>query len=378
MNCPDWSNPLHDYVDGELSRADAQAFEAHLTTCAECRHALASLRALRTATAALDREIAPARDLWSGISDEVERAIPGALGQRPAFANATAATPPRSSLSWFLPFAVAASIAGLFFAAEHNLPARRGPAWKVSSVLGAPRIDTRAIDGTGQMHIGQWLETDHASRARVEVGSIGQVNVEPNSRLRLIDASATDHRLELARGELHALIWAPPRLFFVNTSAATAVDLGCAYDLKVADNGDGELRVTSGYVALEHDGREAIIPAGLVCRTRPGAGPGTPFDPTAPAALRDALERFDFSGKAGRPAALADVLKQARAEDYVMLWHLLSRAPSSAQRGEVFDVLAQHHAPPAGVTRTGIVADNAAMREAWAGELGLRSFAKRL
>jgi hypothetical protein len=367
MNCTDWSDRLHDFVDGELPRADAQALEAHLAGCADCRRALESLRALRVATMALEREIAPERDLWAGIASELK------TDRAPVVPFPV--TPARRPWSLtFLPLAVAASIAALFFVVERTPPAPRGPAWNVSSVDGAPRINTRAIVGAGQIHVGQWLETDHASRARVDVAEIGYVNVAPNSRLKLVNTSATDHRVELARGEMHALIWAPPRLFFVNTPSATAVDLGCAYDLKVADNGDGELRVTTGYVALEHDGRESIIPYGFACRTRAGTGPGTPFDPAAPEALLAALDRFDFT-KAGRPAALADVLKQARPEDYVTLWHLLSRAPA-AQRGEVFDVLAKHRAPPAGVTRSGIVADDAAMREKWADALGLRSFAR--
>jgi hypothetical protein len=369
MNCTDWSDRLHDYVDGELPRADAQALEAHLAGCADCRHALASLRALRQATAALDRAIAPGRDLWAGIAPELK------TGQSHAAGGAVVPfpTPARRSLPLrFLPYAVAASIAALFFIAERIQPAPRGEGWNVSSVDGAPRINTRAIIGSGQIQVGQWLETDHASRARVEVATIGYVNVEPNSRLQLVNTSATDHRVQLARGEMSAFIWAPPRLFFVNTPSATAVDLGCAYDLKVAENGNGELRVTAGYVALEHDGRESIIPFGFACHTRPGTGPGTPFDPAAPAALLAALDRFDFT-KTDRPAALADVLRQARPEDYVTLWHLLSRAPA-AQRGAVFDVLAKYREPPAGVTRAGIVADNAAMRETWADALGFKRF----
>jgi hypothetical protein len=174
---------------------------------------------------------------------------------------------------------------------------------------------------------------------------------------------------------MHALIWAPPRLFFVDTPSATAVDLGCAYTLTVADNGGGELHVTTGYVALEHQGREAIIPAGAMCLTRRDVGPGTPFAEGASDALRAALQRRDFQ-RATDDATLHEILTQARAEDAVTLWHLLART-EDAQRAAVFDTLAQLHAPPAGVTRAGILAGDTAMRHAWAAELGLGVFATR-
>ena len=167
---------------------------------------------------------------------------------------------------------------------------------------------------------------------------------------------------------MSALIWAPPRLFFVETPGATAIDLGCAYTLSVDDAGAGTLRVTSGYVALEHDGREALIPAGLICLTRRGAGPGTPFAANASAALKTALARFDFEN--GGASALGEILAQAGTGDEVMLWHLLARA-APAQRAGVFDRLATLHTPPASITREGIIAGDATMRLRWAEELGL-------
>ena len=80
--------------------------------------------------------------------------------------------------------------------------------------------------------------------------------------------------MALDRGEIRARIWAPPRLFFVNTPSATAIDLGCAYTLQVDDRGWGKVRVETGWVAFEHKGRESFIPKDAMCATRPGVGPG--------------------------------------------------------------------------------------------------------
>lgn len=361
MNCTAAKEKFHDHADGELAPEDGGRLETHLATCDSCRREMAELRDLLARARGLPREITPGRDLWPGIE-----------------ARATPTAKPRSTSArrpWFVALGLAAA-AGLILSVslrkETPLPA--ASSWAIAAVAGTPQVDRKDFQGSTRLAVGQWLETDRSSRAKIEIGSIGQVDIEPNSRVRLVDASATDHRVELARGTLRALIWAPPRLFFVNTPSATAVDLGCAYTLSVDDHGAGVLHVTSGYVALEHEGRESIIPAGFTCATRQRFGPGTPFANDIPDELRAALERFDF--EAGGPAALAEVLTRARAEDAITLWHLLGRVEAS-ERGAVFDALARFHAVPPAVTRAGIVTGDAAMRNAWARELGFGRFVTR-
>ena len=125
---------------------------------------------------------------------------------------------------------------------------------------------------------------------------------------------------------MSARIWAPPRLFFVDTPSAVAADLGCAYTLEVDDAGSSLLRVTSGWVALELKDRESIVPAGAACETRPGVGPGTPYFEDCAGDFRNALEKVDFhSSEIERADALKVLLSQARPRDTLTLWHLLSR-----------------------------------------------------
>jgi hypothetical protein len=378
MNCTDWNSQLNDYVDGDLDAAATSTLENHLATCAACRAELAALRSLRADTVALPRELAPARDLWAGIRNELPR-----TETSPAKIAAAIQAPAGKLLQFFVPLAAAAAVALLSPIAQRHssevIAARvsrsEGRAWTVAPVAGAPRLATRDLQREGKFSVGQWLETDANSRAKISVGAIGEVSVAPNSRIRLINDAATDHRLELARGSMSAFIWAPPRLFFVETPAATAVDLGCAYTLDVDDQGRGELYVTSGYVALEHGGRESIVPAGVKCLTRPGTGPGTPFVADAPAELRAALERFDFSAVASTAtSSVAEVLAHIRPDDAVTLWHLLTRTDAAA-RGQVFDALHALRPAPEGVTCAGILAGDTAMRTRWAESLGLMSFA---
>ena len=176
----------------------------------------------------------------------------------------------------------------------------------------------------------------------------------------------------MAHGIVHALIWAPPGQFVIDTPSSRAVDLGCAYTLDVRPDGAGTIDVTAGWVAFEHAGRESLIPAGARCATRTGVGPGTPCLLDAPAVLVDALTVLDFGPtfNQARPAALARVLGAARPGDAITLWHLLARVPEP-DRGAVFDALAQFVAPPPLVTREGIRRGDRAMRDAWWGALDL-------
>ena len=379
MNCTECTAKLNDCVDGQLPAAEARATAAHVASCAACRRELEALRALLATATALPRGIAPRRDLWAGIRSEVERVVPHALSARRHATQTSGLETSRSTfkatLSWFAPLAIAASVAAVFTVVERLTPPRpRGPAWSVAALEGAPRVDAKTFAGQTAFRVGQWLETDAASRAEVTVGAIGRVTLDSNSRLRLATAAEKDHRLELARGSLSAFIYAPPRIFFVDTPSATAVDLGCAYTLKVNDDGDGALHVSLGYVALEHKGRESIIPSGAMCFTRRGAGPGTPFVEDASGSLRAALEKFDFQPGAAR-SALQTILTEARAQDAITLWHLLART-AGTDRENVFDRLASHHAPPAGVTRAGILSGESAMRTAWGLELGIGTFGR--
>jgi hypothetical protein len=245
-------------------------------------------------------------------------------------------------------------------------PAEAAPTWEVARVAGAPRVGAKQLEGRGRLAVGEWLETDAASSAKLNVADIGEVDVGPNSRVRLLKTRSTEHRLALARGRLHAMIDAPPRLFIVETPSATAIDLGCSYTLEVDDAGRSRLHVTSGWVALATKGREAIVPAGAVCLTEPGKGPGTPYFDDASPAFRAALTRLDFRG--GGQKDLEVVLTESREYDTLTLWHLLARVGPS-ERARVYDRMASLVPPPQGVTRAGILRLNRAMLELWAQEL---------
>ena len=264
--------------------------------------------------------------------------------------------------AWSLPVAAAAACIALVWHFD-NAPK---VGWRVVRLEGNPVVRSRPISDAGTMAVGEWLQTDGSSRARITVGDIGTVEVAPNSKIRLVNSSANEQRLRLASGEISASVSAPPRLFFVDTAASTAVDLGCAYTMKADADGNGVLSVTLGWVSLEWHSRESLVPAGASCRTRPKIGPGTPYFDDAPKDLEDSLANFDFAN--GGEPALDSILAEARVRDTLTLWHLLSRV-DPADRQHVFDRITALVPLPKGVSRESALQLDPATLKHWREEL---------
>ncbi len=255
--------------------------------------------------------------------------------------------PRRPRLAWVSAMAASLAIAILAARAPMATPS-------IAMVAHGPvLVGQDSVEGKALLPAGAWLETSDA-RARLTLAAdIGTVDVNPRSRIKLVEATDRRQRLELARGSIRASVDAPPRLFIVDTPSARAVDLGCAYTLHVEPDGSGSLSVDTGWVALETGGRDAYVPAGAVCEMRPGVGPGTPRFRDAPAELHEALDRLDFGGAA--EGDLAIVLATARERDTLTLWHLLARVPES-DRTRVFERLASLAPPPATLERANLLA----------------------
>ena len=328
--------------------------------------------------------------LWDGTGEpdpeiqKLETVLARFRHQRPAPSFAGLQAPQPRPRFWQLPWfprlaAVTAAvvvIASVAIVSHKSNPAHVSePGWDVASLRGSPRIGSTTVVGNGattRLGIGQTLETDSRSRASIRVEQIGRVEVEPDTRLRLLKTGSGQKRLGLERGTIHARIWAPPGEFVVDTPSAVAVDLGCAYTLHVDDSGNGLLRTTLGWVGFKLDDRESFIPAGAACATRPKIGPGTPYFEDASELFRTSLSRFDFEANApaDRSAALNQVLAQARKRDALTLWHLLPRV-SGSERGRVYDRLAALVPPPRDVTREGVLRLDRGMLDLWWNQLGL-------
>lgn len=354
------------YLHGELPAEDVRRVAEHLLDCERCRTELEEIRFGAQLASQLQREQAP-----DGLWDELELAI---SSHRRGSKNEEVAQR-KFGISWpmlkvcleLAPVLIVIGL-GVAFLTRYFQPPQpdNRPSWEVTRLDGRPTVGKQRIAEKGKLPLGEWLTTDETSRAQISVGQIGEVKIEPNSRVRLVETQDDNHRLAMQRGKMEAFIWAPPRKFFVETPSALAVDLGCSYTLEVAEDGTALLNVTMGWVAFEWQGRESFVPAEAKCVTRPTLGPGTPYFGDASAEFQTALTAFDT----GNADSLETVLVSARKRDALTLWHLLGRTDGET-RGKVYDRLAGLIPPPKKVTRAGVLSGNRAMLDLWWKELGL-------
>ncbi len=275
---------------------------------------------------------------WSGRRVPLERAKP--------------ADPPFGKKLWLI--AAAASLvlgvpSAFFIQRTHSL--QPVTSWRLS----------RAGHKPSSVLAGQLIETGRAG-ATIESELVGKVDLDPDTRLRFLSTQQDQHRLALQHGTIHALIWAPPTRFVVDTAAAKTVDLGCQYTLSVARNGQGFLTVELGWVAFQWNKIESFIPEGAACTTQVGRGPDTPYFLDASKTLTKALAEFDSSGSG---QALNTVLQAARRRDALTLWHLLQRTQGDKQAAVFTRFAALVNMPPA-ATRDGVLrGDPKSMDAAW-------------
>lgn len=350
---------LSAYCNGELSTEQSRYVREHLLACERCRHEHDEVKLGVQLAQQLPLTQAPA-DMWGEIEELLDKQL-----RKPVF------QPKAPKLAWgFSWYRIAALSAVVVAAVAIGLiwSFYYGPraSLEVSNIVGNVRIGGDRINKPGSLKVGQTLETGDSSRVKLLIGTIGEVELDPNSRIRLVRTRETEHRIALDRGRMSAKITAPPRLFFVNTPSAEAIDLGCAYTLEVDDARRSLLHVTSGWVELVGNGHESYVPIGAMCESRPGIGPGTPYFADASEAFVRALERFDFEG--GDEQAFNTVLAESRPRDTFTLWQMLSRVEGT-RRVQVLNRMIELVGLPASVTREATLKLDQKTLDAWKDEM---------
>ena len=353
---------LSAYCNDELAADQAQWVREHLLGCERCRSEYDEIKLGVNLAQQLPLVSAPA-EMWSEIESLLDERT-----QRPVF------EPKAPKLAFaFTWYRVAAATAVLLLAVLIGwiVSLRSNPqvpkvSWEVEGRGNAVRIDGDKISGKGQLAIGETLKIGEFSGAKVTVSDIGEVELDPNSQIRLLQTNSDEHRIALDHGLMRATISAPPRLFFVNTLAAEAIDLGCVYTLQVDNLGRGLLHVTLGEVLLVRNDREVYVPRFAMCRARPEIGPGTPYFEDASETFVRLLESFDFEN--GGDEALTALLGEARQRDTFTLWHLLSTVDGE-RRVQVLNRMISLVGLPKGISREAVLRLDQLTLEAWKDEM---------
>ena len=162
---------LSAYGHGELTPRESAEVGAHLMACSRCRSEFEEIK-LGIKLAEQLPELSAPDSLWADLQ----------LLREAEASNRDDVILKRQSKKlnlWQPRFAAIAAglllIAGLgAFWFSRN---QTRPSWEVARLEGMPRIGSSAISEKGRLGVGQWLETDGNSRAKIDVGTIGQVEV---------------------------------------------------------------------------------------------------------------------------------------------------------------------------------------------------------
>jgi hypothetical protein len=131
------------------------------------------------------------------------------------------------------------------------------------------------------------------------------------------------------------------------------------------------LRVTTGQVAFEFEGREIYVPAGAVCESVKGRGPAAPVFANAGAEFKAAVAELEFAPRSD-PRAVRRMLDLAEREDTLTLWHLFtSKRTVPDLRRAVYEKLTTVFPKPEGrkITEEGLLSGDHAMCDAWMEEM---------
>jgi hypothetical protein len=219
-----------------------------------------------------------------------------------------------------------------------------------------------------QLAVGSTFRTTSSEAASVRVARIGTMQILGDTTLTLRSTASNRHRLVLEEGTVRVRVWAPPFSVAIRTPAGEVMDLGCEFELRVAD-GVSHARVLSGWVQLENLHGEALVPAGASSVMSGDARPGIPVFDDASEEFRMAVRTHERS--LGDTTTTERLVALTRPRDVFTLLHLMQRRSAASAR--LASRAAELVPPPAGVDPAAAAAGDTAALDRWMDVLALPS-----
>jgi len=186
-----WTEQLSEYLDESLPRAEREALDEHLATCAECRETLDELRRVVDRARGLD-DRPPSKDLWSGIATRI--------GSGTAIVSIDRARAPARStrrLSFSIPQALAAGIALMAVSSGVVWLSLRSPASGQQAADPGRSIDMPAawhqMDSSVDPVVANLRKTLQVNRAQLNDSTVRILE----KNLAIIDSAIADARRAL-------------------------------------------------------------------------------------------------------------------------------------------------------------------------------------
>ena len=240
----------------------------------------------------------------------------------------------------------------------------------IKKISGFPVINSKIVTDNSILKIGENLTTDSESRARLVLASIGEIDVEPQTEIKIIETESSEYQLVLSKGKISVRTWEAPKLFSIETPSSSIKDFGSVYYLSVDEKSQTKLQVKSGWVLMETKNNNSLCNEESMCYADQTDGAGIPFSINASDTFQKALYKLNF--EKGGEEELTAVLSESRKDDLISLFYLLIRS-KQAVREKILDRITQLHILPHRITRQEILSgDREILARLWTG-LGLGS-----
>jgi RNA polymerase sigma-70 factor (ECF subfamily) len=261
----------------------------------------------------------------------------------------------------YLIFALAALAGIIYF-----LFFMSGAKWQISSTEGSPTIFNEPVKNGFTLSEKDVLACNSNSAATIRIEKIGILKVRGNTNL----TRTGNFVANLDKGSIELIKDASEELFTVQTPSALIKDyyLGGNYILNVDDEGNSMVEVKEGWVIINFNSTETLVPPGHNCTAKKGAGLSAPVSISATEEFRYDIDLFFFSN--GGDGTMESILNQAKIKDGYTLWNLIKIAPAK-YREKIVDALMKLVPLPPETNKEGLLELRPEMMQRLLDEIGI-------
>lgn len=353
VNCDKIKNRelIDNLTDNEISDENKIYIEQHLTECNDCKRYYFEVLSLNEKISKLPKNVNPKTNIWKSVEGKLEDEnikITQISGNLFTVSNITEIKNDNTQNEFikpknYLKYAVAASIVlilGIFSlpflfnkSVDLNSEGNVFGYWQVQKLKGNPTLSDKPLATLDSIREGEWIITDDSSEAMIKIEGIGDIIVEPKTKLRILKNEDGENKVYLEYGTINTNLSNSVKSivpFAVQTANGIVRDTkGGSYTFTMNENGDGMIFVKDGIVNFVSNGKESVIPSGKVCIVQALNGPGVPFSVNTSPQFKNAIMHFDENS--GDLSAINSVISTSGNQDLVSLINLMPRVSPEVQ-----------------------------------------------
>ncbi|MBS1492479.1 MAG: zf-HC2 domain-containing protein [Bacteroidetes bacterium] len=335
MNCSQVQEYFDEFYSNELNPETKNLVQKHLDDCKECASEYSAFVLLKEKAKSLRKEILPPKQIFANIENEIK--MKNDIKITPLSNNILTIdfhedkkevlkTQPAGFMGrnwyWFASAAVILLIVSISiakFSSKSVYSVEEMSNWKLVSLKGGAFVNGVKSD---VVNVGDWIQTDSVSSVILKIANVGDVSIEPNTKVRFIQSDNNISRIEVVYGTVNTSTSQADK-FVLQSSNMKVQDKGGSYSFKVDDKGNGVIYVNNGIANVESGNKSSVVTDGKFCLYKPEYGVGIPFRKDSKPEFQNALFNYDFNN--GGTPSVYYAIANAMPEDYSSLLNLIPR-----------------------------------------------------